>query len=193
MRGGAGSIAVLAVLGGLSVGLVANGLRPERADAQSLDSSSGAIQNQPLPPPPGTSETNVLAPDAGSSPAANPPAPPVPEAPTSAAAPSVAAPSQWVPQQQAQLTVLDKIYGSATTVSAKAGVPFSVRFLTVTVLACWIRPPTLPPDAAAFVQVTDSHAAPGAPPEFRGWIFKAEPALSGMNDPVTDISVDGCG
>jgi hypothetical protein len=191
MRPGRSGVAFLAVLGGLSFVLLTASLLPECARAQSADTGSGDIQNQPLPPPPGTSETNVLGPNSGSSAVVNPVAPPAPEAP--AAAPSVAAPAQWVPQQQAQLTVLDKIYGSATTVSAKAGVPFAVRFLTVTVLACWTRPPTLPPDAAAFLQVTDSHAAPGSPPEFRGWIFKAEPALSGMNDPVTDISVNGCG
>jgi hypothetical protein len=77
-------------------------------------------------------------------------------------------------------------------VSAAVGTPFSVRFLSVTVLACWIRPPNLPPDAAVFLRVTDSHAAAGSPPEFRGWVFRAEPALSGMSDPVTDISVNGC-
>jgi hypothetical protein len=193
MRGRTGGLAFLAVLGGLSFGILTTSLMPDRAHAQSAGSSSEAIQNQPLPPPPGTSETNVLGPNNATSTSANPAAPPAPEVPTAAAAPSVAAPTQWVPQQQAQLTILDKIYGSASTVSAKTGVPFAVRFLTVTVLACWTRPPTLPPDAAAFLQVTDSHATPGSPPEFRGWIFKAEPALSGMNDPVTDISVNGCG
>ena len=178
-----------AVIAGLCLGLIAAG----HAQAQSTDSSATQIQNQSLPPPPGTSENSVLGPDTSGSAAANPAAPPVPEPSSSAAAPSVAAPTQWLPQEQAQLTVLDKIYGSSNTVSAKVGAPFAVRFLTVTVLACWVRPPTLPPDTAAFLQVTDKHAAPGSPPEFRGWIFKAEPALSGMNDPATDISVDGCG
>ena len=186
-------LAVLALLGGLFVTPFTAALLPGQAQAQATGAPSDQIQNQPLPPPPGTSEDNVLGPGTAGSPSASPAAPPPPEPPVSAVAPSVAAPAQWVPQQQAQLTVLDKIYGSATTVSAKAGVPFAVRFLTVTVLACWTRPPTLPPDAAAFLQVTDSHAAPGSPPEFRGWIFKAEPALSSMNDPVTDISVNGCG
>ena len=120
-----------------------------------------------------------------------PVAPPVPEAPP-AATNSVPAPSDWVAKTQAQLTVLDKIYGSATTVSAAVGTPFTVRFLTVTVLACWIRPPTVPPDAAVFLQVMDTHAAAGSPPEFRGWVFQAEPALSGINDSATDISVRGC-
>jgi hypothetical protein len=188
-----GTVALLAMLGVLSLGLVTAGLPPGPAQAQSSGSTPDQIQNQPLPPPPGTNENTVLGPDNPGSAVANPPAPPAPEAPASNTGPPVAAPSQWVSEQQGQLTVLDKIYGSATTVSAKVGTPFTVRFLTVTVLACWSRPPTLPSDAAAFLQVTDTHAAPGSPPEFRGWIFRAEPALSSMNDPVTDISVDGCG
>jgi hypothetical protein len=187
-----GDVLFRAVLGGLLLGLVATTVLSDRAYAQSASSSSGQIQDQTLPPPPGTSGNNALGPDTTGSPVAIPPAPPVPEAPPSSAAPAVAAPSQWVPEQQAQLTVLDKIYGSSTSVSAKVGVPFAVRFLTVTVLACWVRPPTLPPDTAAFLLVTDSHAAVGSPPEFRGWVFKAEPGLSGMNDPATDISVSGC-
>jgi hypothetical protein len=139
MRRRSGGLGVAAAIGGLALGLVIAGLHGGSAQAQPADSSSGQIQNQPLPPPPGTNETNVLGPDTSGSAVSNPPAPPAPEAPSSAAPPPIAAPSEWIPQQQAQLTVLDKIYGSATTVSAKVGVPFAVRFLTVTVLACWVR------------------------------------------------------
>ncbi|WP_419757277.1 DUF2155 domain-containing protein [Acidisoma sp.] len=190
MTGGTRAFAALA-LGALSLATAV--AHPPAAQAQADGSSSTQIQDQSLPPPPGTNENTVLGPGVSGPAAGNPAAPPAPEAPSVAPAPSVAAPSQWLPQKQAQLTVLDKIYGSATRVSATVGAPFAVRFLTVTVLACWTRPPDLPPDTAAFLQVTDSHAAPGSPPEFRGWIFKAEPALSGMNDPVTDISLNGCG
>ena len=193
MSGGTGVLASLPMIGVLSLGVLAAGILPGHAQAPSGDPSAGQTQNQSLPAPPGTSENSVLGPDTTGAAAANPAAPPVPEAPSSAAIPSVAAPTQWVPQQQAQLTVLDKIYGSTSAVSAKVGAPFAVRFLSVTVLACLVRPPALPPDTAAFLQVTDTHAAPGSPPEFRGWIFKAEPALSGMNDPATDISLNGCG
>jgi hypothetical protein len=186
-------LARLAVLGGLALGFTAASPGGRAAWAQSSDSSLAPIQNEALPPPPNTNANSVLEPGVAGSAAAGPIAPPVPEPPASATGPSVPAPSQWLPGHQAQLTVLDKIYGSASTVSAIVGTPFTVRFLTVTVLACLVRPPSLPPDAAAFLQVTDSHAAPGSAPEFRGWVFKAEPALSGMHDPATDISVDSCG
>jgi hypothetical protein len=186
-------LARLAVLGGLALGFAAAGPGGPPARAQSTDSSLAPIQNEALPPPPNTNANSVLEPGATGSVIANPTAPPAPEPPASSTEPSVPAPTQWLPGHQAQLKVLDKIYGSASTVSAAVGTPFTVRFLTVTILACLLRPPTLPPDAAAFLQVTDSHAPPGSAPEFRGWVFKAEPALSGMHDPATDISVDSCG
>ncbi len=184
-------VARLAAAGSLACGLTAVfGLSP--APAQQVDPSSGAIQDQPLPPPPDTNESRVLGTGAmGNGSVASPAAPPPPEAPATAA-PATGASAEWVQGKQAQLTVLDKIYGSTTKLAATVGTPFTVRFLTIDVLACWTRPPSLPPDAAAFLQVNDTHAPPGAPPEFRGWVFEAEPALSGMNDPATDISVNGC-
>lgn len=169
---------------------------PRIARAQTTDPSAGAIQDQPLPPPPNADENKLLgigtSNNAASSGTISPPTvPPAPEPPSSGTA-SAPAPTEWLAKSQAQLIVLDKIYSSARTLSAAVGTPFSVRFLTVTVLACWIRPPNVPPDAAVFLQVIDSHAPAGSPPEFRGWIFQAEPALSGMSDPATDISVKGC-
>jgi hypothetical protein len=166
--------------------------------AQAQDSSTAPIQGQPLAPPPNTSESGVLgsgtpseAPPALPGEIAPPANPPAPEAPPQATTATPAAPD-WVAKSQANLVILDKIYGNAKTVSATVGTPFAVRFLTITVLACWARPPTLPPDDAVFLQVTDSHAPAGSPPKFRGWIFKAEPALSGMTDAATDVSVNGC-
>ena len=196
MRARIGCASLCAVLGvafGVSVqGPPGQGWAIPSALAQSSDSSSGTIQNQALPPPPNTAESKVLGTETNAPSIAAPSVPPAPEAPAATATPSVSAPTTWLPGKQAQLTILDKIYGSASTISANIGTPFSVRFLTVTVLACLIRPPNLPPDAAAFLQVTDSHAPAGSPPEFRGWIFHAEPGLSGMSDAATDISVNGC-
>ncbi|MCB8880500.1 DUF2155 domain-containing protein [Acidisoma cellulosilytica] len=122
---------------------------------------------------------------------APPATPPAPEAAPQATA-TIPASTDWVQKTQANLIVLDKIYGSARAVSASVGTPFTERFLTITVLACFVRPPGLAPDAAAFLQVTDNKAPAGTPPKFRGWIFQAEPALSGMSDPATDVSVQGC-
>lgn len=160
------------------------------AQSQTTDST---IQDTPLAPPPNTSDSTM--PDtSGAAPGGQTPdqTPPAPEPPPGSNNPGIPASSDWVQKSHADLILLDKIYGSSRHVTATVGTPFQVRFLTITVLACWVRPPTLPPDAAVFVQVTDSHAAAGAPPEFRGWVFQAEPALSGVSDAATDISVTGC-
>jgi len=170
------------------------------AQSQNADGSQNTdgstIQGTPLAPPPNTDESKVLgngatAPDAPGGQAASP-TPPAPEPPPGTDNPGTPASSDWVQKSHADLVLLDKIYGSFRPMTATVGTPFQIRFLTITVLACWVRPPTLPPDAAVFVQVTDSHAPAGAPPEFRGWIFQAEPALSGVSDAATDISVTGC-
>jgi hypothetical protein len=198
MRRRIGRASLCAVAIGVAFGVLApagvpiRGWPIQNAHAQSSDSSSETIQNQALPPPPNTAESKVLGSETTGPSIASPAVPPAPEAPAATTTPSVAAPTAWLPGKQAQLTILDKIYGSASTITATIGTPFSVRFLTVTVLACWIRPPNLPPDAAAFLQVTDTHAPAGSTAEFRGWIFHAEPALSGMSDAATDISVNGC-
>lgn len=166
------------------------------AYAQSQTTDGSSIQGTPLPPPPNTSDSQGLGNGAtptdttgGQTPDQTPPAP---EPPPGTNNPGTPASSDWVQKSHADLILLDKIYGSFRDVTATVGTPFQVRFLTITVLACWVRPPSLPPDAAVFVQVTDSHAPAGAPPEFRGWIFQAEPALSGVSDAATDISVTGC-
>lgn len=174
-------------------------MAPGAALAQSQDPSASSIQGQPLAAPPNTDESKVLgiAPGtAGASTSINgeiatPATPPAPEPapPTTATIP---ASTDWVAKTEADLIVLDKIYGSSRDVTAAVGTPFTERFLTITVLACFVRPPSLPPDAAVFLQVADTKAPAGTPPKFRGWVFQAEPALSGMADPATDVSVKGC-
>jgi len=171
------------------------------AQAQSQDPSqdpgSQSIQGTPLAPPPNTSEDQMTGPGAATSagqatPPGQEPTPPAPEPPPGTNHPGTPAPADWVQKSHADLILLDKIYGNARSLQATVGTPFQVRSLTITVLSCWTRPPTLPPDAAAFIQVTDSHAPAGTPPEFRGWVFEAEPGLSGVNDATTDVSVTGC-
>lgn len=166
-----------------------------QSQSQLQDSSGSTIQGTPLAPPPNTSASQVLGNGATAGPAEGQDStqtPPAPEPPPGTNNPGTPASSDWVQKSNADLILLDKIYGSSRRVTATVGTPFQTRFLTVTVLSCWVRPPTLPPDAAIFVQVTDSHAPAGAPPEFRGWVFQAEPALSGVSDAATDISVTGC-
>jgi hypothetical protein len=172
-------------------------LAPARTWAQSQDPAAAAIQDQQLAAPANTDESKVLGTGANTGSTSSngeiaaPATPPAPEAAPPATA-TIPASTDWVQKTNADLIVLDKIYGSSRDVSTTVGTPFTERFLTITVLACFVRPPNLAPDAAVFLQVTDTKAAAGTPPKFRGWIFEAEPALSGMADPATDVSVRGC-
>jgi hypothetical protein len=152
-----------------------------------LAQSAGAISTQNLTAPGNTDPNRILgsAPGAIAPTEAAPPPPPV-------IAPGTAAPADWTPQTTADLIILDKIYGTTGRVTAEIGKPFTVRSLQITVLACATRPPAAPPDAAVFLQVVDTRLAAGTPPAFRGWVLKAEPGISGLNDPVTDIAIAGC-
>jgi hypothetical protein len=152
-----------------------------------LAQSAGAISTQNLAAPGNANPNRIL----GGAPGAAMPKVAVPP-PTQFIVPGTAASADWTPQTTADLIILDKIYGTTSRVSAEIGKPFTVRSLQITVLACATRPPAAPPDAAVFLQVVDTRLAAGTPPTFRGWILRAEPGISALNDPVTDIAIAGC-
>ncbi len=98
--------------------------------------------------------------------------------------------NQWVPVASARIQALDKVSAQATTLTVKVGQPATFGSLTISVKACVIRPPDQPADAAAYLNVTDSHLdAPG----FDGWMLANEPSVSMMQNPIYDLRVSGCG
>jgi hypothetical protein len=156
--------------------------------------TNSGISAQDLSAPANTDPSRVLGSGGAAAPSApKPPAPPaIPEPPdgTAAAGSGTASPPDWTPKSTADLIILDKIYGTTNRVTVPLGKPFTVRTLQITVLACYVRPPNVPPDAAVFLQVVDHR--PDPPPPFYGWLLRAEPGLSGLADPVTDIAVGEC-
>jgi hypothetical protein len=115
---------------------------------------------------PGSGQAAVAAPDQGS------PLPPT-----------------WVPRPTAELQVLNKITALTHALAVPVGQSAKLGPLTVTVRACAVRPPGMPSDATAFLDITGAH---GKTPEFQGWTLKNEPSLSMFQDPVYDIRVIGC-
>jgi hypothetical protein len=98
-------------------------------------------------------------------------------------------PNVWVPASVAKLQALDKVNAQATELTIKAGQSATFGSLTITVKACVVRPPDQPADAAAYLDVTDSHPdAPG----FDGWMLEDEPSVSMMQHPIYDLRVTGC-
>lgn len=112
-------------------------------------------------------------------------APPKPNTPPA----TIERPSIWVPAGTAKLQALDKVNAQTTALTIKVGQAVAFGSLTIVVKACVIRPPDQPADAAAYIEVTDSHPdSPG----FAGWMLENEPAASMMQHPIYDIRVTGC-
>jgi hypothetical protein len=130
------------------------------------------------------------------SPSEGPPAAPgqpgqAPSAPGQAAGPVPAPPppNVWVPQGGAILQVLDKVNATTTTVNVKVGQSATYGSLRIEVLACQIRPPDMPQDAAASLVINDTNPDQ---PGFQGWMLQNEPFLSMLQSPSYDVRVEGC-
>jgi hypothetical protein len=140
--------------------------------ATSQGALQGALQGTPQFVPPG-------APPSAQS------GPPNPAPPTIAAG----WPNVWVPAGMAKLQALDKVNAQASDLTIKVGQSATFGSLTITVKSCVVRPPDQPADAAAYLDVTDSHTdSPG----FDGWILRDEPSVSMMQHPIYDLRVTGC-
>jgi hypothetical protein len=107
-------------------------------------------------------------------------------------APLPAAAQDWVPMRSARLQALDKVTARITILDARVGEAATFGTLTIQVRACNGRPPDEVPDAAAWMEMTDSRAAPGSPPAFRGWMFANAPSVNMLEHPVYDIRVLEC-
>ncbi|MBC7432560.1 MAG: DUF2155 domain-containing protein [Rubritepida sp.] len=106
--------------------------------------------------------------------------------------PLTAAAQSWMPRQVAQLQALDKVTARVTLLQARIGTPAQFGTLSIDLRACNARPPDEVPDAAAWLEITDSRAAGGTGPAFRGWMFANAPAVNTLEHPVYDIRVLEC-
>ena len=95
----------------------------------------------------------------------------------------------WVPRNGAVLEVLDKINAVSRDYTVGVGQSIEVGSLTIAVQSCQSRPPDRPADAAALLDITDSHAGE---PGFRGWMLAQEPWVAMLQSPVYDVRVIQC-
>ncbi len=105
------------------------------------------------------------------------------------APPHLPDPDTWLPRQTAELRVLDKVAAQATPLVLAVGQGAGFHSLTVTVRACAVRPPELPPDSAAFLDIVDSHEGE---PGFHGWMFSGEPQIAMLENPLYDVHLLSC-
>lgn len=114
---------------------------------------------------------------------------PVPRAAWAADPAPMSAPDTWKPGTTAELVLLDKLRAQPVTLTVAAGQSTAFESLTVAMTRCVFRPPDLPANAAAFLEITEK----GAPaPVFRGWILSNTPAVSQLEHPVYDLRVVSC-
>lgn len=99
---------------------------------------------------------------------------------------------EWEARRVAQIQALDKVNARVTVLQARVNEPARFGTLTILVRSCQGRPADEVPDAAAWMEISDSRAPQGAPPAFRGWMFAENPALNMLEHPVYDIRVLSC-
>ena len=131
------------------------------------------------------------------------------------AMPAYAQQTDWIDGSQLVLQTLDKVTARIQTVDAVIGEPVRFGTLEITPHYCAFRPPELPPDHSAFLEIKDialnagrsesqkgmtqnsikdiaSDSLNPAQTVFSGWMFASSPALSGLEHAVYDVTLLNC-
>lgn len=99
---------------------------------------------------------------------------------------------EWLPRPVAVMQGLDKVTARISRFEVPVGGSAEFGTLRVHVATCQQRPPTLPPESAAFVQIDDARPDEPARRVFSGWMFASSPALNALEHPVYDVWVESC-
>lgn len=147
-----------------------------------------AAAQQPYPQlKPGQFLPNTPPPSAPAAPADTPPVITAPARPAPVTQAPLAGPD-WLPMATGELRVLDKLSARLTPVTLKKGDTVTIGTLSITLRACAVRPGDRAPDAAAFLDITDSTGAPG----FHGWMLLSAPAMAVLENPSYDVRPIAC-
>ncbi len=98
-------------------------------------------------------------------------------------------PDSWQQRGTAELLLLDKIRAQPSTLQVKVGQTATFGTLTILVKGCAARPPDLPQDYAAFLEVADSRPSSAG---FRGWMLANTPSVSQLEHPIYDLRLVAC-
>jgi len=169
----------------------------------------GAVQTQPLAPPPGTA---AAPPQQQHQPgvAANPPAAnPLPGLPPGQKQPRgnpqqspatlqpgdeivTEPPAVKIPNKKAVFSGLDKITGRIITFDEDIGETVQFGALRVKTDACYTRPATEATNTDAFVEVDEITLQNEVKRIFSGWMFAASPGLHAVEHPIYDVWLTDC-
>ncbi len=177
----------------------------------------GAVQSQPLAPPPGTTVVpqntppaiGIAPPQPNQGVAVAPPGgaplpglPPgqrqskgVPQSPASLQPGDEVVtepPAQKIVNKKASFSGLDKITGRIINFDEDIGETVQFGALRVKTDACYTRPATEAANTDAFVEVDEITLQGEVKRIFSGWMFAASPGLHGVEHPIYDIWLTDC-
>jgi hypothetical protein len=165
----------------------------------------GAIQSQPLAPPPGLPPQQASAPPGQPLPPPNAPGQPLPPFRPGPAGPApadsaprqgeevvTAPPAQKIVNPTAVFAGLDKITGRITKFDVAINETVQFGALQVTPRVCYTRPPTETQNTDSFVQVDEITLQGEVKRIFSGWMFAASPGLHGVEHPIYDVWLTDC-
>jgi hypothetical protein len=177
----------------------------------------GAVQSQPLAPPPGTTVIPqntppgiaVAPPQPGQGVAVAPPgANPLPGLPPGQRQPKSVPgapaslqpgdevvsepPAQKIVNKKASFSGLDKITGRIINFDEDIGETVQFGALRVKTDACYTRPATEAANTDAFVEVDEITLQGEVKRIFSGWMYAASPGLHGVEHPIYDIWLTDC-
>ena len=173
----------------------------------------GAVQSQPLAPPPGVAVApqnqqpgvGVVPPQPNQSVAIAPPGanavPPgrglkgVPQTPATLQPGDEVVtepPAQKIVNKKASFSGLDKITGRIINFDEDIGETVQFGALRVKTDACYTRPATEAANTDAFVEVDEITLQGEVKRIFSGWMFAASPGLHGVEHPIYDIWLTDC-
>jgi hypothetical protein len=163
----------------------------------------GAVQTQPLAPPPGTAAAPPQgAPQPLPGVASVPPAQQQKQLPRNVPGtpPTVQPgdeivtepPGVKIANKQATFSGLDKITGRIISFDADIGETVQFGALRVTPRACYTRPPTEATNTDAFIEVDEITLKGEVKHLFGGWMFASSPGLHAVQHSIYDVWLTDC-
>ncbi len=165
----------------------------------------GAVQSQPLAPPPGTT---VIPQNTAPGIAVAPPQPGLDAQPPGQRQPKgvpqspatlqpgdevvTEPPAQKIVNKKASFSGLDKITGRIINFDEDIGETVQFGALRVKTDACYTRPATEAANTDAFVEVDEITLQGEVKRIFSGWMYAASPGLHGVEHPIYDIWLTDC-
>ena len=98
----------------------------------------------------------------------------------------------FIDTNKAVLQGLDKTTARVSTFELNINERGTFGTLIIRVRACRKRPPTEPPESAAYVEVLDKKIGEQPIRLFAGWMFASSPTLNSLEHPVYDVWVLKC-